>query len=159
MHIWLAFFWFENMGSSWCLASESPSICSKYFKRLSTVTSPGSNTSSKVPQKKTCFSPGKLFPASFSYCTRQLMPSQVVFNMFFNDFEFISEFIPCGEPVCRQRASYCHIRIIPAMQLAQLDLKSAFSRNNLAINLQIPLPVIVLWNFLTFGDLCKTHRT
>ena len=73
-------------------------------------------------------------------CTRQLMPSQVVFI----NFEFINEFIPRGEPVCRQRASYCHIRIIPAMQLAQLDLKSVFSRNNLAINLQIPLPVIVL---------------
>ncbi len=37
----LHFFWFENMGSSWCLASESPSVCSKYFKRLSTVTSSG----------------------------------------------------------------------------------------------------------------------
>jgi len=80
------------------------------------------------------------------------MPSQVVFNMFFNDFEFISEFIPCGEPVCRQRASYCHIRIIPAMQLAQLDLKSAFSRNNLAINLQIPFQSLscdIFWHLVT----------
>lgn len=122
------------------------------------------NTSSDFPQsplqglmrrqrchKKNMFTTGKLFPASCFYCTRQLMPSQVVYNMFFNGFEFIIEcipfiieFIPRGEPVCRQRASYCHIRIIPAMQLAQLDLKSAFSRNNLAINLQIPLPVIVL---------------
>ena len=54
------------------------------------------------------------------------MPSQVVFK----DFEFIIEFIPRREPVCRQRASYCHIRIKQAMQLAQLGLKNVFSRNH-----------------------------